>query len=240
MTAERLPLIQIDRLTKRFGIQWALRGLTLSLHEGEVVALLGPNGAGKTTLLKLLSTLSRPSSGQVLVNGQPLTGAWAEVRRHIGLVTHHSLLYADLTAEENLRFFAQLYGLADGGPRAEQLMEWVDLLPRYRDPVRTYSRGMVQRLTIARALLHDPQILLLDEPFSGLDEAAAERLQALLMRIHAEEPRRLTIISSHNLPRSLALAGRVVILKRGQLLVDEARAARDADAWRQLYLDQMA
>ena len=230
-------MIQIENLTKRFGAQYALRRLSLTINEGEVVALFGPNGAGKTTLLKILSTLSRPSQGRVMIQGQELTPSWTALRRHIGLVSHQSFLYPDLSAEENLAFYARLYGVTQVTERVREVIEWVDLLPRYRDPVRAYSRGMLQRLSIARALVHDPQILLLDEPYSGVDEAAAERLHALLQRIHAEEPRRLTVLTTHDLKRGLALASRVLILRRGKLIFDQSRDALDVEQWRDTYLE---
>jgi heme exporter protein A len=233
-------MIQIEHLSKRFGAQYALRGLTLTIGEGEVVALFGPNGAGKTTLLKILATLSRPSDGRVTIQGHELTAAWTEVRRHIGLVSHQSFLYPDLTAQENLAFYARLYSVPNAEERAREVVGWVDLLPRYRDPVRAYSRGMLQRLSIARALLHDPQMLLLDEPHSGLDEAAAERLNVLLARVHAEEPRRITLMTTHDLDRGLALATRVLILRRGRLIFDQPRAALDSAQWRNTYLEQVA
>lgn len=232
-------MIRIEKLTKRFGAQVALRGVSLTVEEGERVALLGPNGAGKTTLLKILATLSRPSSGQVLIRGQELSASWTTIRRHIGLVSHQSFLYPDLTAQENLAFYARLYGVPHAEERAREVVGWVDLLPRYRDPVRGYSRGMVQRLAIARALLHDPQLLLLDEPYSGLDEAAAARLHTLLERIHAEEPQRITLMTTHDLERGLALATRVLILRRGRVVLDEPRGAGDVATWRATYLAQM-
>ncbi|MGH2544396.1 MAG: ATP-binding cassette domain-containing protein, partial [Ardenticatenaceae bacterium] len=129
--------------------------------------------------------------------------------------------------------------VADAVARAREVVSWVDLLPRYHDPVRTYSRGMLQRLAIARALLHDPQILLLDEPYSGLDEAAAERLHSLLLRIHQQEPRRLTLMSTHDLDRGLALATRVLVLRRGKIVLDRPRAELERGQWRALYLEQI-
>ena len=230
-------MIQIENLTKRFGAHYALRKLSLTINEGEVVALFGPNGAGKTTLLKILSTLSRPSQGRVMIQGHELTPSWTALRRHIGLVSHQSFLYPNLSAQENLAFYARLYGVPNAEERGREVVGWVDLLPRYHDPVRTYSRGMLQRLSIARALVHDPQILLLDEPYSGVDEAAAERLHALLLRIHAEEPKRLTLLTTHDLKRGLALASRVLILRRGKLIFDQPRDALDVEQWRETYLD---
>jgi heme exporter protein A len=228
-------MIQIENLSKRLGVQLALRNLSLEIGEGEVVVLLGPNGAGKTTLLRILATLSRPSTGRVMIRGHELDMSWTAVRRHIGLVSHQSFLYPDLTAQENMAFYARLYGVRDAEARAREVVGWVDMLPRYRDPVRIYSRGMLQRLAIARALLHDPQILLLDEPYSGLDDSAATRLQDLIARIHAEEPRRTTMITTHDLERALPLASRVLILRQGRLVLDEPAEGRDIAGWRALY-----
>ena len=148
-------------------------------------------------------------------------------------------LYPDLTAQENLTFYGQLYGLSNAAERALEVIEWVDLRSRFRDPVRAFSRGMLQRLSIARALLHDPQILLLDEPFSGLDERAAERLHTLLKRIHGEEPARITLMTTHDLKRGLTLATRVFILRRGKLVFDQPRKALDVTQWRETYLERV-
>jgi heme exporter protein A len=232
-------MIQIENLSKRLGVQLALRNLELEIGEGEVVVLLGPNGAGKTTLLRILATLSRPSTGRVLIRGHEVDTSWTAVRRHIGLVSHQSFLYPDLTAQENMAFYARLYGVRNAEARAREVVGWVDMLPRYRDPVRVYSRGMLQRLAIARALLHDPQILLLDEPYSGLDDSAATRLQNLITRIHAEEPRRTTLITTHDLERTLPLASRVLILRQGRLVLDEPAEGRDIAEWRALYREHV-
>lgn len=233
-------MIAINHLSKRFGTHFALRDVTLAIGEGERIALLGPNGAGKSTLLSLLATLSRPSSGEIAIRGTTLTSSWHDIRRYMGLVSHQSLLYPDLTAYENLQFYADLYGVTDATTRIEEVLTWVDLLPRAKERVRGYSRGMTQRLSIARALLHNPQILLLDEPFSGLDEAAAERLQALLNRIHAEEPARSTLMTTHDLARGLNFASRVLILKRGRVVLDAAITDYPTAAWRDKYLELVA
>lgn len=229
-------MIEIANLTKRFGPQFALRDVSLTLGEGERVVLLGSNGAGKSTLMSLLATLSRPTSGEIRVLGQPLTAGWHEVRRYIGLVSHQSLLYPDLTARENLEFYARLYNIAQAEARIKTVLGWVELLPRALDRVRGYSRGMTQRLAIARALLHDPQILLLDEPYSGLDEMAAERLHTLLMRIHTEEPTRLTLMTTHDLARGLAFASRVLIMRRGRVVTDAAVGEHSVAGWRDVYM----
>jgi heme exporter protein A len=233
-------MLEIRHLTKRFGAHAALRDVTFRIDEGERVALLGPNGAGKSTLLALLATLSRPTAGEIAVRGVTLASSWHEIRRYIGLVSHQSLLYPDLTAAENLRFYASLYTVRNADERIREVLGWVDLLPRANDRVRSYSRGMTQRLAIARALLHDPQILLLDEPFSGLDEAVAERLQSLLARIHAEEPARSTLMTTHDLARGLGFASRVLILKRGRLVLDAPVQAHSLETWRRSYLELVA
>jgi heme exporter protein A len=233
-------MIEIHHLTKRFGAHTALRDVTFTLGEGERVALLGPNGAGKSTLLALIATLSRPSSGDIKIRGTSLSSSWHAIRRYIGLVSHQSLLYPDLTATENLRFYANLYSLTNTEARIREVLAWVGLLPRANDRVRGYSRGMTQRLAIARALIHDPQILLLDEPFSGLDEAAAERLQNLLARIHGEEPARSTLLTTHDLTRGLDFASRVLILKRGKVVLDVPTHQYTRPAWRETYLELVA
>ncbi|MGH2525079.1 MAG: heme ABC exporter ATP-binding protein CcmA, partial [Anaerolineales bacterium] len=160
-------------LVKKFGFQTVLRGLDLEIAEGEFVAVLGPNGAGKTTLLRILAGLSRPTFGEVSVGGYRLPQQAGAVRRRLGVVSHQPLLYADLSAEENLRFYARLYGLRDSSARIARVLTLVGLSVRRRDLVRTFSRGMQQRLAIARAILHDPEVMLFDEPHTGLDPEAS-------------------------------------------------------------------
>jgi len=215
------PMIWVRRLVKRFGLRAVLRGVDLEVQAGEFVALLGPNGAGKTTLLRILATLSRPNHGEVRLAGYRLPGQAPAARRLLGLVSHQPLLYGDLSAEQNLHFYARLYGLPQAQDRIAQLLARVGLTARRRDPVRTFSRGMQQRLAIARALLHDPRILLLDEPYTGLDQDAAARLDDLLRRIAAEG--RTVLMASHNLPRVAALASRFVILARGRIAASVPR-----------------
>ena len=208
-------MIETRGLKKAFGLRLVLRGVDLNIAAGECVALLGPNGAGKTTLMRILATLSKPSAGQVRVAGLPLPDGAAEVRRRLGVVSHHTLLYSDLTAEENLQFYGQLYGLEQPAARLSAVLEQVGLAKRRRDLVRTFSRGMQQRLAIARALLPDPAVVLFDEPYTGLDPEASLMLDAVLRTVaHAG---RTVLLSTHDLPRGLALADRVVILARGVL-----------------------
>ncbi len=221
--AQAPPMIQVRGLVKRFGLRAVLRGVDLTVHAGEFVALLGPNGAGKTTLLRILATLSRPTRGEVRLAGYRLPGQASQARRYLGLVSHQPLLYGDLSAAQNLRFYARLYGVPDAEARLRTLLRRVGLYARRRDLVRTFSRGMQQRLAIARALLHDPAVLLMDEPYTGLDQDAAARLDDLLQAIAAEG--RTVLMASHNLPRVAALASRFVVLTRGRIAASMPRAA---------------
>lgn len=182
--AERGPaMIELRKLTKAFGSKVALRGIDLRVAPGESLVIFGPNGAGKTTLIRILSSLSRPTGGKVFIGGLDLATHADGIRRYLGVVSHAPLLYDSLTAEENLRFFAQLYAMPCPGERIAEMLGRVGLTARRNDLVRTFSRGMVQRLAIARALLHDPQVLLLDEPDTGLDPQAAEMLHGLLAQL---------------------------------------------------------
>ncbi len=211
-------LIETRALTKAYDVLPVLRKLDLAVARGEFVALLGPNGSGKSTLLRLLAGLSRPTGGTILVGGWQLPGEAAAVRGQIGLVSHQALLYENLTARENLRFFARLYALPDMDARVDALLAQVGLLRRADSLVRTFSRGMQQRLSIARALLHSPDVLLLDEPYTGLDQDAAHTLDNLLRAAHAEG--RTIVMTTHQLERLPGLVSRVVILSRGQVVHD--------------------
>ena len=211
--AARRAVVELRNLVKRIDDRPVLRGINLSVDAGEFVAVLGANGAGKSTLLKLLATLSAPSEGELWLFGAPARAGAAALRRRIGLIDHQPLLYRDLTASENLAFFAALYEPGDPRRRVAAALERFGLLARADDPVKSFSRGMVQRLAIARALLHDPDLLLLDEPATGLDVEG----QALLEQVIREGAgRRTTIFTTHD-PAALALAGRVVTLSGGSL-----------------------
>lgn len=208
-------MISAHALTKSFGYQSVLRGLDLDVAEGEFVALLGPNGTGKTTLLRIISGLTKPTFGAVRVAGHSSQQAAGEVRRLLGVVSHLPLLYTDLSAEENLRFYARMYDLPEPGARIAEVLALVGLSARRRDPVRAYSRGMQQRLAIARAILHDPRVMLFDEPHTGLDPAAAAMLDGLLRDVAARG--RTVVMTTHDLSRALALASRVAILSQGKI-----------------------
>ena len=211
MSAGPEVLIDVRGLVKVQGRLPVLRGLDLTLRRGEFVALTGPNGSGKSTLLRLLAGLSRPDGGSIHIGGWQVPAELAALRAQIGYVGHETLLYDQLSATENLRFCARLYGLAEAEKRIPALLERVGLARRAQDRVRNYSRGMQQRLAIARALLHDPAVLLLDEPFDGLDAAATEAL-AQLLRSSRE---RSIIMATHRLGLAEQLADRAVILLNG-------------------------
>ncbi len=206
-------MIEVRGLVKRFGYKTVLRGLNFQAAPGEFVALMGPNGAGKTTFLRVLATLARPSLGEVRVGGLRLPAQASIVRRLVGVVLDQPLLYGDLTAEENLRYYGRLYGVPDLEARVGELLERVGLTASRRQRVRTFSRGMWQRLAIARALLNEPPLLLLDEPYSGLDPAASERLNEVLQTQAAAG--RTILMTSHDLARARALATRLDILAGG-------------------------
>ena len=229
------PAIEARKLTKAFGHQAALRGVDLAVDEGEFLALFGPNGAGKTTLIRIISSLTRPTAGTVRVRGEDLGKAGTSLRKHIGLISHSPLLYGDLTPDENLRFFARMYDLPDAGGRIDTVLGQVGLAARRRDPVRTFSRGMVQRLAIARAILHDPAIMLLDEPYTGLDLQAADMLRAVLEELAASN--RTVILTTHNLEQGLEMCDRAAILNRGKMAWEGERASLDLASMKEIYRD---
>lgn len=208
-------MIKINGLTKKYGMNVVLRGIDLHVRPGEFVTLVGSNGAGKTTLIRIVATLMKQNSGQVLIGGWSLPEDAEQVRLHIGMVSHQALLYGDLTAGENLEFFARLYQLDNRQERVAQALKLVGLAARQRDPVRSFSRGMLQRLTIARATLHEPEVLLLDEPYTGLDQEATLLLDELLHR-ESEKGRTIFMIT-HDLARGLNLCHRIAILNRGKI-----------------------
>lgn len=214
-------MISVHRLTKRFGPKAVLQNLEFEVPEGEFVALMGPNGAGKTTFLRILASLSKPTFGQVSVAGYHLPHQAAAVRSRLGVVSHQPLLYGDLTAQENLFFFGRLYGVIDLHGRTEQVLDLVGLTQRKNDLLRTFSRGMQQRLAIGRAILHDPAVLLLDEPHTGLDQDACVMLDKLLKEVAAQG--RTLVMTSHDLSRVQDLATRFDVLSKGKIIASASR-----------------
>jgi len=220
-------MIEARNLVRRYGYRTVLRDLNFTAAPGEFVALLGPNGAGKTTLLRVFAGLLRPASGFVTVAGCLLPRQAMELRARLGVVSHQPLLYSDLTAAENLRFYGQLYGVAHLPARIEALLVLTGLEAVRNDLVRTFSRGMQQRLAIGRAMLPDPQVLLLDEPHTGLDQDACVMLDQTLSQVAGQG--RTLLMASHDLARSAALASRVDILVKGQIIASTATAALPPD-----------
>ncbi|MBL8050715.1 MAG: heme ABC exporter ATP-binding protein CcmA [Anaerolineales bacterium] len=206
-------MIEVTKLIKRFGLKTILRGLDFQVQPGEFVALLGPNGAGKTTFLRILASLSKPSLGNVKVAGYSLPNQSAQVRAKLGVVSHLPLLYPDLTAEENLQFYARMYGIPNSQARITQVLQLIGLENRRKDLVRTFSRGMSQRLAIGRAILHEPEVILFDEPYTGLDQDASVMLDDVLRTVASHG--RTVVMTSHDLIRAEALATRFDVLSRG-------------------------
>ncbi len=196
-----------------------MAGIDLTLDRGEFLLLLGPNGAGKTTLLRVLATLLAPTAGDASVLGYSLKSDPTEIRRRIGFISHSHLLYRDLTTYENLRFYGEMYGVEDLDDRITELLERVELTHRRYDTVRDFSRGMFQRLAIARALLHRPELLFLDEPQTGLDPHAVDILDGIIEELRADHT---FVMVTHNLERSLELGTKAIILKNGQIVYDSA------------------
>jgi heme exporter protein A len=218
-------MIEVRKLVKRFGLKTVLRGLDFQVEAGEFVALLGPNGAGKTTFLRILASLSRPSLGEVTIAGYRLPAQSAAVRRRLGVVSHLPLLYGDLTADENLRFYGRMYAVQDLDRRVAEVLDLVGLSSRRRDLVRTYSRGMQQRLAIGRAVLHDPDVMLFDEPHTGLDQDASNMLDGVLRQVAAAG--RTVVMTSHDLARAADLASRFDVLSRGVVAASVQRSEID-------------
>ncbi len=225
--------IETRNLTKEFGHRQALRGVNLKLAAGEFVTIIGPNGAGKSTLLRCVAGLSKPSRGQVLLRGRPLDASGTDVRRRIGLVSHETLLYDDLTAVENLRFYGRMYDVERLDSRIDELLRRLGLLRRAHDPVRTYSRGMQQRLAIARALLHRPSVILMDEPYTGLDEQATEQLHRILRMMESGD--QTLIMTTHNLNTVAQVGSRLAILVAGRLAYDAPKRPLSLEGLSTLY-----
>lgn len=224
--------IQTEGLCKAFGDRRAVDNLSIELPEGSFLSIFGPNGAGKTTLLRMLSTLARPTDGSAYVAGIDLREEADEARRHIGMISHNSMLYPDLTAEQNLMLYARLYGVVNPEQRVMEMLSAVELKHRRLDAVRTFSRGMTQRLSIARALIHDPEIVFLDEPYSGLDPHAVEILDELIAK-HREG--RTFVMVSHDLQKGFDMCTHALVMAKGKCVVFDKKENLDFSQFRQIY-----
>lgn len=234
MAQPNQPAICISGLTKTFGHLYALRKVDFISEPGEFVTILGPNGAGKTTLIRIISTLSKASEGKVQLFGFDVAKQPDRVRRNIGVIGHQTFLYDDLTAEENLKFYGRLYEVPGLAGRIDESLAEVGLSHRRADLVRGFSRGMQQRLAIARAMLHEPGVLLLDEPYTGLDQHAALILTQWLAKLRQQN--RTTLMVTHNLERGLELANRIVILNKGKISFNEYAEGMHLDTLKQRYV----
>ncbi len=224
--------IEVAGVGKSFGRRDVLKDINFSVEKGGFLSIFGPNGAGKTTLVKILSTLLIPSAGEVFIAGIKLDDDATDIRKQIGLISHQSLLYLDLSAYENLIFYGTLYGVDDLPARAEELLDRVELTHRSHDLVRTFSKGMRQRLTIARAVIHRPSILFLDEPHTGLDPHAMDILDGMIDSIRADHT---FIMVTHNLRKGLDLCSSAMIIENGKIIFHKERASIDEAEFEEVY-----
>jgi heme exporter protein A len=225
--------IEARGLSKAYGRAQVLRGLDLDVPWGQVLTILGPNGSGKTTLIKALAMLTRPDSGEIRIGGLTPKRSGQRIRRVIGVVAHDTLLYDDLTGYENLKFFARMFRLDRIEERIELVAERMGMTARLDQRVGTLSHGMKKRFSIARALLHEPLILIMDEPESGLDQEALALLEDVIL--DHSIPYRTVLMTTHNLERGLALGDRMAILSRGRIAYQESRDAVGSDALKEKY-----
>jgi heme exporter protein A len=228
--------IHTHGLTKHYGNRPVLRDIDLELPWGEVLSLFGPNGAGKTTLVRLLAGLARPTDGSIRIAGLNPEPRGIDVRRLLGVVTHQTFLYDELTARENLRFYARMYGLDSADERIEEVSATLGSTSYLDARVRTLSNGMQKRVSLARAVLHRPRLLIFDEPEAGLDQEALELLQALLEAHRAEGGS--AVVTTHNVERGLSIADRVIILANGRISYDEPSGALEPVSFRDTYRER--
>lgn len=226
------PAIEVAGVSRTFGRRRAVDGVTLSVPGGDCLALFGPNGAGKTTLLRLIAGLLKPSAGAVRVGGRALRDD-ASARGHVGLISHQSMLYRALTARENVEFAARLYGVGDPNAAAGRALEHMRVLDRADTPVRALSRGLQQRVSIARAIVHEPSVVLLDEPYTGLDAAGGAALTGMLQSLRRSGAALLLV--THNVDEGLAVASHAAVMLAGRIVRLEDCATLDAAAFREEY-----
>lgn len=231
------PIVEVSDLTRAFGSRKAVAGVTFALAPGECLAVFGPNGAGKTTLLRLLAGLLKPSSGSAKLAGIPLPGGTL-ARSRVGLISHHTMLYEALSARENVSFAARLYGIRDPKSRVDDSLRRMSMLERAEAPVRSLSRGMQQRVSIARAMVHSPQVILADEPYSGLDDSGASSLTTLLRELRSSGT--AIIIVTHNLAEGLSLATHAAVMQRGKFVRYDAKARIDSASYAATYRKAVA
>jgi heme exporter protein A len=237
-SAAAAPVLRINHLTKRFGRLLALRSVSLDLHAGECLTLFGRNGAGKSTLLNATASLIRSYNGDIELLGRNLRNGDEETRRAVGLVSHDTYLYYDLTTADNLRFYARLYNLSGVEARVDAMLDRFDLAVKAASAARDLSRGMKQRLSLARVFLHEPKILLLDEPFTGLDEPGCETLSAMIGEFVGGGG--AALVTTHDLDRGLDVATRVAVLERGVIAYQADKGTVDRDSFRATYRELLS
>lgn len=226
--------VVVSGLSKVFGNRRAVDEISFELPRGAFLSIFGPNGAGKTTLLRVLSTLTRATSGKAEILGVDIKENTDKVRESIGFISHNSMLYPDLTAEENLMFVAKLYGVENPEQRVTEMLSAVELKHRRIDQVRTFSRGMTQRLSIARALIHDPSIVFLDEPYSGLDPHAVEIFDELIAQVRQD---RTFIMVSHDLQKGFEMATHALVMAKGKTVIFDQKENLNFKEFREIYLN---
>ena len=236
-TSAATPVVAVSDLTRSFGRRRAVAGVSFTLLPGECLALFGPNGAGKTTLLRVLAGLLKPTSGNARVSGIELPGG-ALARGQVGLISHHTMLYEALSPRENVAFAARLYGIRDASARVDDALRRMAMIERADAPVRSLSRGMQQRVSIARAMVHSPRLVLADEPYSGLDESGARSLTALLEELRSAGT--AIVIVTHNLVEGLALATRAAVMKAGKFVRTDAAERIDRGSYAVTYREALA
>lgn len=230
-----MSYFQVRELCKDFGYLKAVNNVSLEINESETIAVFGGNGAGKTTLIKIIATLLSPTSGTIYLNDTEIKHNSEELRNNLGLISHSLFLYSELNAMENLRYFGKLYRVENLTDRIDELLTEFGLLPRMYDSVRTYSRGMLQRLSLARAVIHNPRLLLLDEPFTGLDKSAAETLMQY-MESHRNSGRSILLVT-HNLERGYHAADKLAIMSNGRLVWQSDSEDISLDDFKQTYIE---
>lgn len=230
------PLISLRQAVKTFGYLQALKKVDLDIYQGKSVTIFGPNGAGKSTLLKVLSMQSRLSSGEILYNGTSYKKLSDDFRKNFGIISHQLFLYDNLSVIENLKFYGSLYGIDYPEKRGEELLKQLDIYKRKDDLVRTLSRGMLQRVSIARALIHNPEIIFLDEPYTGLDNHSAQTLSTILKE--QLKNNKTIIMVTHEIETGLSFADTVIIMNKGKIVYNQQKSLLDKDKFQEFYMMQ--
>ena len=237
MQSPAAAVISAENLTRKFGRRRAVDDVTVSVGAGEALVVFGPNGAGKTTLLRILGGILRPTSGRARI-GDVLMPGGAQVRRRIGIVSHHSLLYDALTARENVEFAGRLYRVPNPHESAERALSAMQIMDRADTRVAELSRGMRQRVSVARAIVHQPDVVLADEPFTGLDVIGARALTSLLFQARGRGA--ALVIVTHNIDEGLSLATRAVVMNAGKIVSSDERSSIDGATFAERYAQMVS